>query len=557
MNDTLLMTRIFSDETSDSERKELMDAIEEARENGQSEINDGDNHLVLAHAGDGKVAIEDINNDGEVTIADPDGSGNNILTNYDDEPDAAVEDEGEDEDGNETFSLKYGPFDSPEEAAAYDNSLQFGQYTFSDEEVASIEDKANELEGDYNKMINNPSEDLADQVKSTAEYLKSYSHLAEVHGGHDMSDLIEMCQIYSDEADAVKDAIEDQELSETPVRDYLEAADPEEIEELDDDTKEAMQKALEDEEETGETATFSDVIAYLNTPESPYDRSFTDYLAGLDEGELTEMMSQFSDVETEIIQNAVDMANAGYYDASFSDVNDAIFYANTATVTRTFSDDMTDEEKEDWEENATPNQKELRDAIMEAEANGDTVNYSDAMAVLMYSEDELDEAENNADEVAKAAQDLEENPDEELAKKVKVLADHTSDELGVANAAGFDTTEGDSKVDYANSVANSVLGGDSDDDDDEDDDDDDDDDDDSVTVSHEESMVKNSITTPMGSVEFTNGNPTAVETYGRGGEDDDDDDDESEGEQLYSDVDTRSFSSPSSNIEYLNTVRLD
>ena len=70
-------------------------------------------------------------------------------------------------------------------------------------------------------------------------------------------------------------------------------------------------------------------------------------------------------------------------------------------------------------------------------------------------------------------------------------------------------------------------------------------------------MVKNSITTPMGSVEFTNGNPTAVETYGRGGEDDDDDDDESEGEQLYSDVDTRSFSSPSSNIEYLNTVRLD
>ncbi len=41
------------------------------------------------------------------------------------------------------------------------------------------------------------------------------------------------------------------------------------------------------------------------------------------------------------------MANAEiYYDASFTDVND--FYANTATVTRTFSkmEAMTDEEKE-------------------------------------------------------------------------------------------------------------------------------------------------------------------------------------------------------------------
>ncbi len=34
----------------------------------KSEINDGDNHLVLAHAGDGVIAIEDINNDGEASL---------------------------------------------------------------------------------------------------------------------------------------------------------------------------------------------------------------------------------------------------------------------------------------------------------------------------------------------------------------------------------------------------------------------------------------------------------------------------------------------------------
>lgn len=554
MNDTWLMTRMFSDEVSPEEKEEVTKAIENARETGSDEIKDGDKHLIFAGAGDGKVAIED-QNTGEVTIADSDGNGNNILTNYDDEPDAAIE-KDEDEDGNESFSLTYGPFESPEEAAAYDNSLQFGQYTFSDDEVASLEDKANELEGDYNKMLNNPSEDIADQVKSTAEYLKSYSIMAEVHGNHNMSDIIEMCQFYSDEADAVKDAIEDQKVSETPVKDYLKVATPEEIEDLDDDTKEAMQKALDKEEETGETATFSDVAYFLNQTDSPYNESVSKYFSSLDNDELYDMMAQFSDQEAQIIQNAVDLENAGY-NVTFSDLNDALYYANTATITRLFSDEMTDEELADYEENSTPNQKDLRDKIMEAEADGENVSYSDACRILFFSDEEMDEVENNADEVAKAAQDLKDHPeDEELAKKVKVLADATSEDLDVADAAGYDTADSDKKVDYANRVANNVLSGkDPDDDDDDDNDtdvdvdvdsDDDDDDDDSVTLSHEESTssVKNSITTPMGTVEFENGNPMKIESDGRGGDDDDE-------PELFSDTDTRSFSMGSID---LNTI---
>lgn len=543
-NDTLLMTRIFSDETPDEEKREISEAIEKAQNGESCEINDGDKHLIFAGSGDGNVAIED-HNTGEVTLARKDEDGNTVLENLDDVPDTTIE-SGEDEEGNEAFSLTYGPFESPEEAVAYDNSLQFGQYTFSDEEVASMEDVANELEGDYNKMINNPNEDIANKVKSTAEYLKSYSELAEIHGNHDLTAIKEMCKIYSDDADEVKEAIEDQVVSETPVRDYLEVATPEEIEDLDDDTKEAMQKALEDEEETGEVATFSDVADYLRLAESPYNESFSAYFSNLSDDELYDVMAQFSDQEAEVIQNAIDLENAGY-NVTFSDVNDALYYANTATITRLFTNDMTDEELADYEENATPNQKELRDRLMEAESAGENVSYSDALRVLMFSDEEFDEAENNADEVAKAAEDLQDNPDEELAKKVKILADSTSEDLDTANLAGYDTSESDSKVDYANKVADSVLGGEDDDDDDEGDDDEDDDDD-PITLSHEESVssVKNSVTTPRGSVEFEGGVPTSVEF--NGGEDDDDDDDS----HLFSDIDTRSFSQSSVNLNTCN-----
>ena len=113
--------------------------------------------------------------------------------------------------------------------------------------------------------------------------------------------------------------------------------------------------------------------------------------------------------------------------------------------------------------------------------NGGDVSYSDVVRVLSFSEEDAEEAVNNANEIVKGAEVLAEDPDEDLAKEVKVLADNTLEDLSVAHAAGYDVEDQMNNMKDVSDYASDILDTTPDDDEDEDDDDDDD----SVTLSHE------------------------------------------------------------------------
>ena len=509
---TALMDKLFSDESSVEFKDAVLEAVNEAREGRDNELNNGEDHLVFQGTGDGDVIISD-QNTGELTAASEGPDGTLDLENVSDDVH-----ETEDEDGNRKFSVVWD-FDTEDEARMFSERLHLGTFTFSEEEVNSVADVIDRIEDKYHKMENTGDAELADEILDDAEEVKSYSNLARSVAGYDTDEFIEKCNFFSA---AAEDMIFNNLMDYSVTRYFSELSEEEAeevLENMDDDQKEALEDIVEHEDETGDTVTFSDYLGYVDELRSPMNQDITAFFSDLiDNGEFEEFCSQFSDDELEALQPYFDASDNGYT-VTFSDLNDALEEVNTRSICRLFSDDMSDEEVDDFEENATEDQKELRDAAIDEELNGGDVNFSDVTRVLFFSEEDAEEAVSNANEIVRGAEALSEDPDEDLAKEVKVLADNTLDDLSVAHAAGYDVEEQMNNMkdvsDYASNILDTTPDDDDYDDDDDDDydedDDDDDDDDDSVTLSHEESSVKNSITTPSGKIEFVKGIPSKVE----------------------------------------------
>ena len=86
------MSKLFSDATPNEFKEDVMDKIEEAKENGTSEYSDDESELKMESDGE-EVKITDTKNGDEVTIAtpNPDQEGDvQLKAESDTEPDVPV-----------------------------------------------------------------------------------------------------------------------------------------------------------------------------------------------------------------------------------------------------------------------------------------------------------------------------------------------------------------------------------------------------------------------------------------------------------------------------------
>lgn len=469
---TNLMDRIFSDSTPEEFKDKVSEKIDEAKANGSAELKEGDDHLSFAES-NGDVVIEDKKHDNEVTVAKEDNGEYKLegvpttKTESATEPDAKAEipsgetkkplkpdDTLEDVNSGDIkaaiinedkagvgkhFSLKFEGFDSEEAAQQFysDLCMEDEVISFSDAELLSIADQANELRSFSERVEGTGDPALALELQNKAESLKAYSILAS-NQGYEMNDLYEIASAYSDYADEVLT----QAYSDMDVNEYFSEMDEDEINAyfsgLDEIEANVLYSALTDEDNN---YTFSEVQDAINDcySEIELDTPVNEYFSEMDEDEINAYFSNLTDQELNTVYSVLEENE----DATFSDLNEAI-ELNGTPMTELFSD-MDEEELNTYSEQVGDEIANI--AFSMALDQEENYTYSDFLDVVeymsTYSEEDVEQLSKNADEIGKAAEDMKSTNDPELAKKVKVLADATAEEAETAKEQGV---EGASEV---------------------------------------------------------------------------------------------------------------
>lgn len=468
---TEFMNKVFSDSTSDDYKEMIAGKIDEARQFGMAELDNGVDNLSFAEV-NGDVAIEDKKNGNEVTLAKTTGEGDTKLVAAAPSTTATEKDvisprikgedgehlpEGESQDDvkvsiepaitdpekagmKRSFSLVFSGFDSPDQANEFYSMLDNDEneseenLTFSDDELQNVAFAATQANNDCERLMGTQDLNLAYSLIDDAEQLKAYSVLAESYG-HDLSDVYEAAQSYSDYAQEVINNV----FSDTDVNDYFSNLDEDEANEffsnLDDVTADVLYSALNDPEEN---YTFSDVdeIADQVYSELPLEESVNETFSDASEDEINELFSELTPSEMNVVESILDENP----NATFSDLNEGLAEINTP-LNEMFSDE---DEANEFFSDASDEEVEL---FSEMANDSDTVyTYSDYLDALdqydqAYSDEKLETLANNATELDKAANDLKETKDPELAKKVKLLADETVKDAEEASDEGHDTDD--------------------------------------------------------------------------------------------------------------------
>lgn len=522
---TNLMDRIFSDSTPDEFKDKVSEKIEEAKANGSSEIKDDKDHLSFTES-NGDVVIEDKNHGNEVTVAkEKDGEYNlegvpATKTQSATEPNAVSEiPEGETKPAlapNSTedsvkvrieeavtdkdkaglgkhFSLILDGFTSQDEAQQFFSDLHLEEdvISFSESELQSVADNANEVKKLAERVEGTKDPELAHELKDKAENLKAYSILAQ-NAGYDMTDMIDAMSAYSDYADEalteiysdmdvneyfsnmtedqideyfsnldevsqnvlfsalddeenytfseVQDAIDEcySEIElDTPINEYFSDASEDEVNDFFSDLDEVEQDVLFSMLEEDDNVTFSDFNEEMNaiyTEAEVMNTPVNELFSELSDDEINSYFSELNDQEMNVVYSVFDSNE----DATFSDINEALELAFTP-MTEVFSD-MDEDDLKLYSEQV--GEEVANVAFSMAMDEDENYTYSDFMDLVeymsTYSEEDVDQLKKNADEIGKAEKDMKATDDAELAKKVKVLADATAEEAQKAEEAGVE-----------------------------------------------------------------------------------------------------------------------
>lgn len=467
---TELMDKIFSDSTPDSFKEAVAEKIEEAKTNGQAELKDGDNHLNFAEV-NGEVAIEDKKNNNEITIAKDGADGPELEAVVKDKVQSATQPDVEvpgNQDGKKNilpagstendvqvsietgitdpekagvgkhFSLCFHGFESEEEAQAFFSELvesNENTLNFSDEELANVAYSATEAQSTYERLMGTNDLQLAYSLVDEAEFLKAYSVIAS-EAGHDLSEVYEAACAYSEYAENMINQI----FSEMTVDEFFSEMTEDEVNEffseLDEVTADILFSALEEQDDT---ITFSEVDEIANKVYSdmeldvPVNSVFSD----VDEDEVNEIFSQLSNSEFNVVLSTLEENP----NATFSELNEALDEINVPLVSM-FSELTEDEVKEFSEIYSEDELSVLYSMIEDEDAN---YIFSDFLDYVIdnrsFSEEDLKGLTDNANNLAKAVEDMKGSEDMELAKKVKVLADETLEDVERAEAAGHDVKD--------------------------------------------------------------------------------------------------------------------
>lgn len=484
MNDTVLMNKIFSDTTPESFKDAISDAITEATLNGQATYSEDGEQLYFASV-DGNVVIEDKKNGNEVTVATPGSDGSMSLSSgkYDsktepsvivprvkgkdgahitnsvpedpsdpskDELKATIMEAGitdQDKAGvGKHFSVTFDGFKSEDEArefsenvssmndlAEYASDLENNSLTFSDDEVANAAFSANDLQKDVERLAGTEDLNLAFSILDDADELRSYSTLAEQYG-HDMSDVIEACNQYSEYASNMVGEI----IANTDVNDYFSQLDEDEINEyfsnLDDVEASVLQSALQ----SDDNYTFSDVEEAVDQVYSDIelDTPINEYFSDATEDEINDFFSDMTEEEQNIVYSMLEENP----NTSFSDVNEVLAEMYTP-LTEMFSD-YTEDDFNEMFSDMTDDEVQVFSNMLE---DGDNYCYSDLLDALdearEFSEDDVAVLASNANQIYSAYQDFLSNPSQDLAEQINYYSNETLNDCQKAYANGFNVDD--------------------------------------------------------------------------------------------------------------------
>jgi len=448
---TTLMDKVFSDSTPKSFGDELQAAIQKAMSDGQYSCEIDGAQYNFADCGDGSCVIEDKSNKNELTLAKTNASGETKLEGVMPavkSDSATLKDvvsprtAGEDSKGNlpagstqndvevtiektagivdadkagvgkalqSNFSLCIHGFDTEEEANEFFSDLQDlteGSLCFSYDELENVAFSCTELNKDVERLMGTEDLQLAYSVIDRSEQLKAYSILAE-ESGHDMTDVIEACNAYSEYASELIGDI----FSNMDVNEYFSELDEEEINEyfseLDEVTANVLYSALTDEEDN---YTFSEVQDICNELYSELDEqeelstSVQEAFSDFTEDEINDYFSQFNEVE----QDAIFSVLEDNENATFSDLNEALDEVNL-DLTEMFSE-ASEDEIEEFCETFSDDEIEVLQNMIESE---DNYTYSDFMSYVSenrtFSEGDVEIFAENMNQLYSAVQDLDDN----------------------------------------------------------------------------------------------------------------------------------------------------
>lgn len=473
MNDSVLMLKIFSDTADGNFTKIISGKINEARINGIATYSDAEFDLVFADV-DGDVVIEDKKNN-EITEAtvDPktgeakleckaqsatepdvvvprvkgeDGNGveapNSTLPNVDSPITVGIVDSDKAGQGKH-FSVVYDGFTSEEEAREFSESIaelanmDDEVFTFSSEELAEVVSCMSDAEELLDKVVRYSYQDDANELSDVAQSLYSYALMAE-QMGHDTDDMQERCLLYSDVAD---EATYNNEMS-MSVTEVFSNMEEDEITEffstVDEDVADVIYSALEIEANSDEVVTFSDVNEAVRINDE-MSQDITTMFSDCTEDDVVEFFSNIDQGAAVVISNILDSGES----VTFSEVNEELQLLDEP-LTSVFSE-YSEEDMTEYLAQFSEGELNLIEQIFSQAEEDETYTYSDYLQELdqyqtqqlMFSDEELSEVVNNANELEKASKDLQKSPkDAELAKKVKLLADDTLQKAEVAEEAG-------------------------------------------------------------------------------------------------------------------------
>jgi len=492
---TTLMDKVFSDSTPKSFGDELQAAIQKAMSDGQYSCEIDGAQYNFADCGDGSCVIEDKSNKNELTLASTNAKGETQLTGVTpaiktDSPTlkdvVSPRTAGEDSKGNlpagstqndvdvtiektagivdadkagvgkalqSNFSLCIHGFDTEDEANEFFSDLQDmaeNNLCFSDDELENVAFSATELNKDVERLMGTEDLQLAYSVAERAEQLRAYSVLAE-EAGHDMSEVIEACNAYSEYAgDMIVQIFSDMDVNE-----YFSELDEDEINEyfseLDEVTANVLYSALTDEEDN---YTFSEVQDICNELYSELDEQeelatpVQEAFSEFDEDEINEYFSQFNEVEQDAIFSVLEDDE----NATFSDLNEALDEVNI-DLTEMFSE-ATDDEIDEFCEMFSDDEL---DVLQDMVGSEDNYTYSDFMSYVSenrtFSEDDLEIFAENMNQLYSAVQDLDDESTD-LAGAVLMYSEQFADIADAMTDQGHDMSEvGESLVAFSEKAA--------------------------------------------------------------------------------------------------------
>lgn len=387
---TELMNKIFSDSTPDEFKNKISEKIEEAKTEGSAELSEGDTKLKFAEV-NGDVVIEDKSNDNEVTIAkDKDGEI---------ELDAVIADKTQSATQPDVFVPKAKGTTKevlPESSTVDDIDVTI-------EEGITDKDKAG-LDKHYSIRLNG----FKSEKEAMEFFNRTFSNGQEVENTL-FSEDIEGAVEY---AERVFSAIDDSE--EVCFSDLEEFA--EHLNNVYSDIRVMQSHGFDCSALIEQTNAYADVVEELSDEiedleaEEAEEKAFSD-----------NQLFSVVEVANSIYSDFEDFVEVGDFELAqsvYSDSNDLLEY-----IDANFSDDVYSEDLIE----ALTYFSDLSEYFIESQ--------------MIFSDEDLAVLADNATELAKAADDLQENKDPELAKKVKLLADETADHAEVASTAGHDVED--------------------------------------------------------------------------------------------------------------------